>query len=252
MSTTNPPTEQPILPDIQCRALYCGRSKKLRKCARCKNAYYCSTECQRKHWSTHKPQCDISITTPSGTGDEPEPLLRRHCRYWIARFCDSISDAMMFAFNLTHDFSNISKYGLLITLHPRPHPIIGARFHIHSITLLTLSSFAVLLGSVSPGTVEQMMKQHHIERQALQEQTNGEQDSAPVLIFAVNKGEHKIPSPDNSIYPRLKFRSIAVVKSECEASALPYGWDPKLDWRENLQKVVDEDLPIPRAPPPSV
>ena len=30
---------------------------KLRKCANCKVALYCSTECQKKHWQEHKPVC---------------------------------------------------------------------------------------------------------------------------------------------------------------------------------------------------
>jgi len=28
-------------------------------CSRCKNATYCSKECQRKHWKDHKPRCEL-------------------------------------------------------------------------------------------------------------------------------------------------------------------------------------------------
>lgn len=29
----------------------------LKKCARCREAYYCGVECQRKHWPVHKKDC---------------------------------------------------------------------------------------------------------------------------------------------------------------------------------------------------
>ncbi|KAG2089324.1 uncharacterized protein F5147DRAFT_658430 [Suillus discolor] len=36
----------------------CGTEmKKLLKCAKCKSVWYCSKECQKKNWSTHKPTC---------------------------------------------------------------------------------------------------------------------------------------------------------------------------------------------------
>ncbi|KAG2058377.1 hypothetical protein BDR06DRAFT_115928 [Suillus hirtellus] len=41
---------------VQCTQ--CGiKMKKLLKCAKCKSVWYCSKECQKKNWSTHKPTC---------------------------------------------------------------------------------------------------------------------------------------------------------------------------------------------------
>lgn len=35
----------------------CGKKGKSLICTRCKNISYCSKECQRSHWKTHKPAC---------------------------------------------------------------------------------------------------------------------------------------------------------------------------------------------------
>ena len=34
--------------------------KRLKKCGRCKTAQYCSAECQRAHWKTHKHECEVA------------------------------------------------------------------------------------------------------------------------------------------------------------------------------------------------
>ncbi|KAJ5622113.1 hypothetical protein N7528_005345 [Penicillium herquei] len=45
----------------------CGKiqsdiGRALQRCGRCKEAHYCGTGCQRKHWKNHKPWCDIPGT----------------------------------------------------------------------------------------------------------------------------------------------------------------------------------------------
>ena len=40
---------------------YIGKEGALQKCGRCKDAYYCSKECQKKAWPAHKPVCNASV-----------------------------------------------------------------------------------------------------------------------------------------------------------------------------------------------
>ena len=62
---------------VQCGAV------PLSQCSRCKAAYYCGVECQRKHWKSHKDVCkEIRVRAEAKKeADEAagKALLREQC-----------------------------------------------------------------------------------------------------------------------------------------------------------------------------
>ena len=40
-----------------CSAVRAEEAKAYSVCSGCREVHYCSRECQRKHWKTHKPEC---------------------------------------------------------------------------------------------------------------------------------------------------------------------------------------------------
>jgi hypothetical protein len=62
-------------PCAQCSTTANSNSK---KCGKCKFMFYCSKECQRKHWMNHKPFCKpMPIRTPIQVDDIEELCLRQ-------------------------------------------------------------------------------------------------------------------------------------------------------------------------------
>lgn len=41
---------------------YCKQSNAKKRCVKCKSTTYCNAECQKAHWSTHKLDCDDTLT----------------------------------------------------------------------------------------------------------------------------------------------------------------------------------------------
>jgi TPR repeat protein len=55
-----------LLEALSCERAYvsaccmgCGATRKLKACAKCKVARFCTAECQRRTWAEHKPHCKL-------------------------------------------------------------------------------------------------------------------------------------------------------------------------------------------------
>ena len=58
---------RPLLDYRFCRSLTCPdlQVNRMRKCSKCKQAAYCSPECQKAHWPLHKRQCVAAAAVSS-------------------------------------------------------------------------------------------------------------------------------------------------------------------------------------------
>ncbi|KAL8594792.1 hypothetical protein ACOMHN_047510 [Nucella lapillus] len=58
--------DQSRVMDIVCA--HCGRpSEALRRCTGCLGIWYCSRDCQKRHWSRHKVTCSVQTSRPSSS-----------------------------------------------------------------------------------------------------------------------------------------------------------------------------------------
>ena len=64
------PVAVPEAPGEVCAA--CGATpRKLLRCSRCKQVWYCSTACQKRHWKQHKPGCGKPPPPPPAPAPAP-------------------------------------------------------------------------------------------------------------------------------------------------------------------------------------
>ena len=69
----------------------CHKGGETQRCAGCRNAFYCSKSCQRKHWKKHKPNCILPMSSLHDLFDAcrmdvmPIPAVR--CDYGFSNVC---------------------------------------------------------------------------------------------------------------------------------------------------------------------
>jgi len=234
-STPNIPNNIADLPVMTCSADECSNHERLSKCARCRSAYYCSIECQKKDWKHHKDACNLSVTLLSGETDTTEPPLQRHLRHWTARFEISLLCAAIVGMNIRDSFSNIDKFGMIVRLSPRPHAITGARFSFESCSIVSMMEFKAIFMGYGMGMI---LDQHEKERALLKAKSKGEEDFAACVIIATNVGRWKL---DGEHTTEVRFKPLGMSKARAKSPQLN---DPTLAWLETLKMQIQKDIPM--------
>ncbi|KAJ7934729.1 hypothetical protein B0H13DRAFT_2305505 [Mycena leptocephala] len=116
----------------------CTNYKNLRACGQCKNASYCSVDCQsgahsfvpvaralisrlvEKNWNHHKLTCTYNVTQFALA--HGENIFQRNLRHWVVRFDATLVSACLRGLNLKYEWDRINRDTLLIFLEPGPHP----------------------------------------------------------------------------------------------------------------------------------
>ncbi|KAJ6580677.1 hypothetical protein B0H19DRAFT_1112067 [Mycena capillaripes] len=229
-----------------CDLRSCNNHKNLNKCSRCRTAMYCSKECQKADWARHKPYCKMVTDFPATADPETggEPPLQRHLRLWTARFENSLLCAVIVALKLNKHPENIDNFGLVVTLHPRPHPQAGSRFQLVSAVVTPLAELMKALvgyqqaqargGDVGPNLAE-LHKRH---REQKKQESGGEEDYAVILAIAKNEGSH--PLAGVAVSMEVRFKPINVHRKIVTSAVLT---SSTLDWYASLEYQVNQDLP---------
>ncbi|KAJ6466701.1 hypothetical protein C8R47DRAFT_1025090, partial [Mycena vitilis] len=94
---------------------------KLRTCARCHVARYCSPECQRQDWKTHKKNCTDHKTTLQ---NHPDPTMDEKLKIFL-KWLDIWRDALLAWGAFSADLANqppgyLLDHSYLVEIERRP------------------------------------------------------------------------------------------------------------------------------------
>jgi hypothetical protein len=152
-------------------------------------------------WVRHKAYCKMVKDFPPATDESGgEPPLQRHLRLWTARFNGSLVCATIVALKLNKHPENIDNFGLVVTLHPRPHHEAGSRFQLISAVVTPMAEMmAVYMASLeAQAHAVDLLKLHKQHRDELKARTRGMEDYATVIVVAKNLGEHALPGGNST------------------------------------------------------
>ncbi|KAI0278927.1 hypothetical protein BGY98DRAFT_971218 [Russula aff. rugulosa BPL654] len=100
--------------------------KPFRLCGGCMTTNYCSQDCQRKHWPSHKQICQHTVAQVAATkqqpnsADYPDENIAKLLRRFTSQHTALLGWAGFQALQLKRVPSNVRQSALLIELTPRP------------------------------------------------------------------------------------------------------------------------------------
>ncbi|KAJ6454203.1 hypothetical protein C8R45DRAFT_1038349 [Mycena sanguinolenta] len=128
---------------IQCQ--YCFKSKgpgvTLQRCGACEIDLYCSKECQRAAWKTHKPKCAINRANAKMMPKTALDTLKT-LRAFTAKHRPTIAEAGIRALGVAADPSRAKRDPLVIQLRPRlDSPRVETTFWVTAANVVPMSMF---------------------------------------------------------------------------------------------------------------
>ncbi|KAJ7495831.1 hypothetical protein B0H11DRAFT_2000767 [Mycena galericulata] len=168
-----------------------------------------------------------------------EPMFQRNLRHWAARFDATLLNACIRGLNLKYEWERIGQGALLITMEPRPHSNVGARWRIQNAGMFRNEDIMEVLENA--GMADQYRNEvlplHRKERERLQKRSRGTADYAAVIMMAGNVGPDAL---DGDHAPMMRFKPIDI--SQSMVAKMPIE-KYKGDWCQDLKNQVHDDRP---------
>ncbi|KLO15262.1 hypothetical protein SCHPADRAFT_272433 [Schizopora paradoxa] len=194
-----------------CGAVETPGLQRFRMCGGCMITQYCSPDCQKRHWPSHKAICQhtTSMMTASKQQDaSAEESMAKALRKFCSGHQNLLSWAVFQALQLRRVPGNIRQYALHVELSYRNHPDASRRMTVSSTRLIPLSYIA----SRDPLVAQD------IKRREERCRANGGIGAAVILIQCGELSQ--------------------VMPAECDApSRIP--WDTREDWANILERYVE-------------
>ncbi|KAH9939884.1 hypothetical protein B0H21DRAFT_755620 [Amylocystis lapponica] len=131
--------------DMSLQCQWCGASRAtpgvtLHKCAACKIEMYCSSECQRKAWPTHKGVCQTNRYEEHLSPDQSK--VAKSLFQFSHKHRSTISEAAILALGLQEDPTRAQRDVLVLSLHPRAStPRLETAFVVLDVQIKSIGDF---------------------------------------------------------------------------------------------------------------
>jgi len=129
----------------QCGAAENPATSRFRMCGGCMTTQYCSQDCQKMHWSSHKPICQHTAAQIAGAKQQPvgpaypDENLAKYLRKFTSTHSTLLGWAGFQALQLKRIPANVRQQALLVELEYNEHADATRRFSVAGTHLVSRS-----------------------------------------------------------------------------------------------------------------